>query len=186
MRPKIGHGCKEEETAATPAPAATPEDEAMERRIVSRELGRAKRAIHALRNFYIANVILWAIPFLLLIFVVWAPIPIKMFFFAGQIAMIVGCFEVKKKPVPWGIAIASLWTLFSILRIYSGASIINVSGILTILWTIGCWVILPAAVRANQLIEQYPDLWISKQMRPGGRARRTKKRPTGGRGQRRR
>jgi len=152
-----------------------PVDDATERRLAIRELGRARRSIGAVRNFYMTNAILWGIMllgFLLAegqgIFIAVAGL--------GFAFMVAGILQVRKQPFLWSILIASIWTLYLALYLFQGGRLTSTGFLVSASWTLGCWMMLPTTVGVNKLLAQYPDLWISKKMRPGGRARRTGRR----------
>ena len=150
-------------------------DEATERRLASRELGRAKRTIGAIRSFYVANAILWGVP-LVFVLLFSGNIVAKAVFGAGFALMVVGASKVREQPFAWSILIASIWTVAVVGWVALGATLMSINFLLAAGWTLGCWMMLPTTVRVNKLLEQYPDLWISKKMRPGGRLRRSGKR----------
>lgn len=158
-----------------PARRRKPVDEATERRLASRELGRAKRSIGAIRNFYIANAILWGVP-LALVLLVPGQVLLKAIFAAGFLFMVAGAAQVRNQPFVWSILIASIWTLYLASHVVRGGRLMSLGFLLSLGWTLGCWMMVPTTVRVNKLIAQHPDLWISKKMRPGGRLRRTGRR----------
>jgi len=150
----------------------------MERRLASRELGRARRSIAAIKNFYLTNVILSLIIFGLTLM---ADAPMIWRVVMGSISavMITGWLRIATEPFVWSLIIASIWTVELAARAYKGLFVLNLWTILLCIWTFGCWMMLPAASRATKLLAQYPDLWISKKMtgrattrRSGARTRR--------------
>ncbi len=152
-----------------------PTDEATERRLASRELGQAQRKILAIRNFYIANAILWGFPMLFSLLLPW--FLLKALFVGGFVLMITGAVRVRQSPFVWSILIAAIWTVVVVGWIGFGFEVASIRFALAAIWTVGCWLMLPATVRVKALIARHPDLWISKRMQPGGRRRRTGKRP---------
>jgi hypothetical protein len=144
-------------------------DEAKERRLASRELGRAKRAVAAIRNFYIANAILWGVP---LLFALLADAKVLAAILgAGFLFMVIGIFQVRKQPFLWAMLIAVIWTLYVLSHLILGGRVMSMGFVLPLLWTIGCWSMLATTSRMNDLLSAFPDLRVSQQLRPGGRRR---------------
>jgi hypothetical protein len=153
--------------------------EAMERRLASRELGKARRSIAAIRNFYLTNVIL---SLLIAVPTALSDGPMLWKALTGAVAafMIAGYVQIAKDPFVWSLIIASIWSVLLAAAAYKGVLKMNLYTILGVLWTLGCWMMLPTTTRVNKLLAQYPDLWIAKKMTGRGQAphkgRRTRRR----------
>jgi len=132
--------------------------------MASRELGKAKRSIEAIRNFYKANLILCAIVTGALAMFGAAPVVLAL---AGgaTVFMCVGMLQIANKPFEWSLAIAVIWTLIMGAHAYGGGLGPNLTTFLGGAWTLGCWIMLPTTRRVNRLLGQYPDLWVAKKMR---------------------
>src|SRR5262245_18837707 len=150
-------------------------DDPEERLLASRELGRANRAIGAIRNFYIANAMIAGA---LLGFMLLAKAPplvtvIGAVIFALALAGIRG---VRSEPFLWTLGAASVWTLLVALQLATGTwstvdGKTSILFIVTCLWVAGCWVILAKTRRVRDVLREHPDLWIARKMRGRGKRR---------------
>ena len=150
-------------------------DDPEERLLASRELGRANRAIGAIRNFYIANAMMAGAVLGVLLLAKAPPLPtvISAAIFALALAGIRG---VRSEPFLWTLGAASVWTLLVALQIATGAWCTREgkpSGlfIVTCLWVLGCWTILAKTRRVRDVLREHPDLRIARQMRGRGKRR---------------
>jgi len=148
----------------------------MERRLASRELGKARRSIAAIRNFYLTNVILSLLVFVPLVL---SDAPTLWKALAGAVAafMIAGYVQIAKDPFTWSLIIASVWTLMIAAGAYKGTLRLDLWGVLAGIWTLGCWMMLPTTTRVKRLLAEYPDLWISRKMTGRGTTQRKSARP---------
>ena len=148
--------------------------EAMERRLASRELGKARRSIAAIRNFYLANIILCGV-ILLFMWMANASTIATGAAALATMAMIAGYMQIKQQPFLWSIIIASVWTVLMAMMANAGFLGPNLMTFLGGAWTLGCWMMLPTTTRVNKLLAEHPDLWVSKKMTGGG-TRRSRRR----------
>ena len=142
--------------------------EADERRQANRELGRAKRTIDAIRNFYITNLVWCALIFGAL-FLVRAPRSWLLIAFAVTAFMAVGVAQIRSRPYIWSLMIAVIWVVLMGAWALSGTLRLNVWSFLGGAWVIGCWWMVPRTKQVEDLLDKYPDLWIAKKM--GSRSR---------------
>ncbi|MHC4954785.1 MAG: hypothetical protein ACYTGZ_12940 [Planctomycetota bacterium] len=148
----------------------------MERRAASRELGKANRSIAAIRNFYLANVILCSVV-LLLVWLAGAPLLLTVVASGAALFMVAGYVQIQKQPYVWSLIIACIWTVIVAGMAFTGGLGPNLNTFLACAWTLGCWMMLPTTTRVTKLRAQYPDLWVSKKMAvSSGRPTRRKKR----------
>lgn len=148
--------------------------ESMDRRQASRALGKARRSIEAIRNFYIANIMLSA----LVLGVFWLAEASMPYLAGGVIAlgvMVTGYIQIQKQPYVWSIVIACIWTAIMGLASLGGVLSLNLYTFLGGVWTAGCWMMVPTTKKANDLLEQYPDLWVSKKMATEGTGRKRRR-----------
>jgi hypothetical protein len=162
-------------------------EEETERKLANRELWRATKAIRAFSSFYLANAILVAV---LLLLSLGGP-TIVVALYAGALAlMIAGIYQVRRQPFVWAILIAGVWTALVAGHLIAGRSVQSLMFVLAVLWTIGCWTMVPATVRVKKLVAQYPDLALAKKLRGGrgatggGVDARSRDRPAAARGAR--
>jgi uncharacterized MAPEG superfamily protein len=150
---------------------ARPDDDREARLLASRQLGRAKRTIHAIRNFYIANAMLAG---LVLGVVLLAGAPPLFIAIAAAVFLLTlaGIRGVRSEPFLWTLGAAAVWTLLVVAEIVAGAAARpNIWFFLHCTWALGCWLMLPTTRRVRELLRAHPDLWVSRQMR-GSRKRR--------------
>ncbi|MHC4849799.1 MAG: hypothetical protein ACYTEG_15280 [Planctomycetota bacterium] len=149
--------------------------ESTERRLASRELGKARRSIDAIRSFYLANIILCGV---ILLFV-WLGEASGLTIGVAALAtgaMVAGFMQIRTRPFVWSLIIACVWTV--LMALMGNAGLLMPPNLLTFLggaWTLGCWMMLPTTTRVNKLLAEHPDLWISKKM-TGGAKRRPRRR----------
>lgn len=148
-----------------PPPRRTgPED----RLLVARELGKANRAITAIRSFYLANAILSGVA--LAVVALATPTSVVTFVIGAIFLLAVtGISQVRKEPFVWTLGLAAVWTFVVVGSVVSG----NARGyafFLSCAWALGCWMMLPSTRRVRELLRAHPDLWIARRM--AGRASR--------------
>jgi hypothetical protein len=147
--------------------------EEAERTLAGRELGKALRAIQAVRMFYVANAMVSGIFLAMFLFAFAAGnveadnetlANVLVAFYSGFLLVcLIGIWQVVAQPFFWSVLIASIWTLLKAidLAIYGPASLLS----LGTLWTAGTWVAVAATAPVRRLLREYPDLRISKRLK---------------------
>jgi hypothetical protein len=151
------------------------------RRLASRELGRATRAIAGVRALCVGYVVLHALTVVALL-VVRARIVSSGFEVPAGFDAIVGgmgvmvalyavaFFFVRSQPFVWTLVLAGFQTLNFGLVLVGGAGLLYVvvHGILTL----GMWSAVAVTSRVKRLLREYPDLRVALRMTGGERAGR--------------
>jgi uncharacterized MAPEG superfamily protein len=154
---------------------ARQDDDAEARLLASRELGKANRAILAIRNFYIANAMIAGLVLAVLLLGKAGPL----YTVIGAVIFVLalaGIRGVRSEPFLWTLGAASVWTLLVALQVATGAwrtpeGKPTLPFIVACLWTLGCWMLLSRTRRVRDVLREHPDLWISRKMRGRGKRR---------------
>ncbi len=141
---------------------ATEED--IDFRLAKNELARLRRAVHAVRSFYIITAVFSAffavIGFLLMLT---SPEPGVVLAFLVTLcvlmANIAGALRVTKEPFFWALSIASLNTIATLL-ILPGRGFIFQVAIVTI--AVALWACVSKAGRAQKILDAHPNLSLSR------------------------
>lgn len=132
----------------------------------SRELGKAKRAMQAIRSLYVATAILAGVMLALGLLADAGPVFIGTYAVVF-VAALFGIRGVNTEPFLWTLGAAVFWTLDVAARLALGTA--RSSGMwffVICAWALGCWMMLPSTRRVRELIRKHPDLWIARRM-PG-------------------
>ena len=121
-----------------------------------RELARARKRIRGVRAMYVTSGIAGATG--LVIGVVLGGGPIWIGVWSGVIVFtLVGAHQVTRKPFVWTLVLALIWTAIAgIALLLTGPY--TMTTILSTLWTLGLWSVLPKTVRAEKIVADDPDL----------------------------
>ena len=152
-------------------------DDSVDRRLASRELGRANRAIQAVRTFLIVLAVINGI------------VGVALLHFAGEVwesersaywieglvragltcVLVVGAVRIRRQPIVWTTVAAVLQSLGVGVAMLAGGGSIGIA--FGIVFALGCWAALGAVRRAAPLIEEYGDLRMARKL-TGAPARR--------------
>jgi hypothetical protein len=132
----------------------------------SRELGKANRAIGAIRSFYVANAMLAGLVLGLMLLAEAGGLYIGISAAVFLVAL-AGIRGVRSEPFLWTLGAAVVWTLLVALMLAAGAAG-GVYFFLSCAWALGCWLILITTHGVRDLIRKNPDLWIARRMRDRG------------------
>lgn len=147
-------------------------DTDLDRIQANREIGRAFRAVQAVRTFY------WALSagnalYLLLVYMVLSalplsrrPDPIFMYVIAGIhggaiLLYVVGAIRLHKEPFLWALVVSLVQTVAAVLGVVRG---FDVGSVISILLAAFCWAAFAVIAPTIRLMKQYPDLRITKRL----------------------
>jgi hypothetical protein len=158
-------------TDAPPPPATD-----MDRIRANREIGRAFRAVQAVRTFY------WVLAALNALYLLYLAVQLGEFEGVARtvvlvvlcihgaliVLYVVGALRLRREPFVWALIVSLLQTLVAVARVaQSGLLAATVS----ILLAAFCWAAFATIAPAVKLMRQYPDLRITQRVR-GRRAGR--------------
>ena len=140
----------------------------------NREMGKALRAIGAVRTFYVVlavvcaligvatilgatNVFPGALPIAVTVAVLLTAVPT------------VGAWRIGKEPVLWATVVATLWTLFVLVNLFI-PPYVTVGQVIWMVLAAGCWAAVMTIQPAMALMRKYPDLRSARKLRGGRKA----------------
>jgi len=146
-----------------------------ERVRANREMGKALRAIGAVRTFYVVLAILAG---LIAVVLLLASVPhkprgfeIRLAIAVGMAAVLaIGAFRIGKEPLLWSVVIAVVWSIQVLVSLFIPPHI-TIWKIIYMVLAGGCWAAVMTIRPAMALMRKYPDLRSARRLR-GNRARR--------------
>ncbi len=157
-------------------PRRTATGEAMERRLVSRDLGRAWRAIRSVRSFLVVLAVVNAVyAFIYLVNASDARGSARTLLeVMGGVSAVftvlfgLGAWLIARRPYPWTLAVALLQSLTAVLTVVSPTALLSKG--LAVFLALCCWAAVAVIAPAGRLMRKYPELRIARKLRGEKRA----------------
>jgi len=128
------------------------------------------RGIAAVRIFYLLLAVFWGAG--LVGSLVEGPSLRTLGLGGGLLLIVATIVMLRRHPFAWSLVISIIWTVQGVFHLVHSGEIQIELFILAALWIFMCWIILPSRARMNNLIAEFPNLWASKRLRPGGHSHR--------------
>jgi len=154
--------------------------ELMQKRLVSREIGRALRAVQAVRVLFITLAVVGGLWTLGVAAADGGPDPVMMAIGVAGLALAgLGIWRIGREPRLWAILVAILQTVmliafwstleFNLLRL-----VFSIPGLFLLVVALGAWGAVAVIAPAAQLIREHPELRITRKLE-GRRYRRERR-----------